>query len=445
MPFITGYFIKRLRREGIKSLAVPLLVFTLVILINVLGGIKEWLDAQYNYTLDNHIIIAEISDLSGSNTDGLQIGMDFIDLFTNPGAALSLYDFTDNLMLQSYLNAEITDSLTNITLIGITDASADSVIISQANTVINFFDGYDKNIFSTNEAVCLVSEGLLALTAGGSINIEVNDKLPDEIHYILDPELNPGIVYDEARGWYFRYYENEDGDWVMEDLVEPDVWEFIPVTVEGATIHLKMELTVIGSVSGTENNTIYLPFLTLNAFTGESDDVPIFTESLSMTVANNRELSDFKRLASMSFSRVRPIQSTLPFAMMVYDSTFYEAIEPLMQNTILVDIAMPVVFAISVCVGFFTSTLLTRQRRSEFAVMRSVGIHKKNIFAGALCEQFLLSAAGAVIGCALIVITWGYLSFIHPAVILGCYMLGAVLPAKKAASANVLEIIREKE
>ena len=135
----------------------------------------------------------------------------------------------------------------------------------------------------------------------------------------------------------------------------------------------------------------------------------------------------------------------MPIAMTIYDSTFYETIEPLLQNTILVDIAIPIVYVIAVCVGFLAATLLTRQRKSEFAVMRSVGIHRRDVFTGVFSEQLILSLSGAVLGCALTVLIFREISIERPAVLLGCYLIGTIFAAARVAGTNVLKVMKDKE
>jgi hypothetical protein len=393
MRFILGHFFRRLPREGIKSLTIPLLTFVLAVLINLLGAVKAWMEAEYEDTMDNFAIIAELSDLTGDATDGLNIGKRYFNLFLDPEEPLSLHRFTGELTLKRRLDiVSVSGQPVRGMMTGITNIGADDALGPETGTVIAFFEGYDESVFGTEDLVCVVSADLLGFAEDGVLNVTVLSRMRHVPRY-----------------------------------------------------RVSAGLTVIGTVSGADNGVVYGPFWTVSNFGSRSDRNPPYTDRLSMTVANNRVLSRFKQMATLSFSRVRPIYDPRPFAMMVYDSEFYETIEPLWQNIILIDIATPFVYAISVCVGFVASILLTRRRKPEFAVMRSVGVHKRDIFFGALAEQAALSAAGAALGCALIAAAWGYLSLTRPAVFLACFLLGAVISSIKAAGTDVLKILRDKE
>jgi ABC-type antimicrobial peptide transport system permease subunit len=398
MRFLTVHFFRRLRREGIKSIIVPLLAFVLVVLINILGGIKERLETDYEYMMDEYPIIAELSDLTGETADGINIGEKYIGLFTDPDAPLSLQEYTGDIAMKRGMEITRVSGLpANGTLIGITGIMADDIFSgSEIGAFITFYEGFDESIFKTDGLYCAVSEDMLKNVKDGVLSIIIRAKPPDTI----------------------SNYREE------------------------ATI--AAELTVVGTVSGADSGSVYAPFWTVTAFGTEGFDTPPYTERLFITLANNRELPHFKQRAALSFPRVRPIHDTRPFAMTIYDSDFYETLESLRQNILFVDFASPFLYILSVGIGFFASVQLSRRRKPEFAVMRSVGIHKRDIFLGALAEQAALSIAGAALGCALVAAAWGYLSFERPAIFLACYIFGTVFSAARSAGTNVLKIFHER-
>ncbi|MCL2221485.1 MAG: ABC transporter permease [Oscillospiraceae bacterium] len=386
------YALKRQLREGIKILAVPLVAFTLVVLINALGGIREWLEYEYEYTMDNFVVVAQLSDLWGDVTDELAVAQDYISIFTDPDMPVSLYRFTNELMLRRSFEVKSLIGDIGVELIGVTGLAADAVLASETSDV-NFFYGYDESLMQGNELTAIVSDDLLEMVDGGRVSINIMVNLPGE----------------EAKA-------------------------------------REEEVTVIGTVSSdTGDSLVYLPFWTVSALAEDIAEAPLLSELLSITLAENRELSAFKDVASLIFPRVMPVFDTRPFAMTIYDSEFFETLEPLRQNLILVDVAIPFVYIIAVGVGFLTSVLLTRQRKAEFAVMRSVGMRRGSIFTVALGEQFLLCIIGSALGLAAIAVFWGYLNFERPLIFLACYMLGAIFSAARAARTNVLLLLRERE
>jgi len=435
MRFLLGYSYKRLLRERIKSITVPLIAFTLVILINSLGGIRMRLENEYEYMLDNFPVIAVLSNLSGDITDELHIDIQNIDFFTNPDNPLGLYRHVNDLTLRRSISAEIAASDADVDIVGITNFTSDDMLDPEVGTIVTFFDDHDENVLQSSDLVAIVSENLLEHVVAGELSMEIPLQLPGRFRERFVPELNPGIIVVDGR----FYIE----DFMIE--VSRATINFEQVYVEGDTTTIAATLTVIGTVTDATHNMIYTPFWALSKHLEEYADMSIYSELLRMTVAENRDLSTFKGAASLSFSRVRPIHDTRPFAMTVYDSVFYETAEPLLQNKMLVDVATPIMYGISILVGFLTSMLLTRQRKSEFATMRSVGVSRSGIATSALSEQLLLCLIGAALGFAIIGLTLQYLSITRPLIFIACYMLGAVFSVIRAVRSDVLSILRERE
>jgi small basic protein len=422
MRFLLAHFFRRLTRDGVKSLSIPLLAFVLAVLINLLGGVKAWLEDEYEYMMDSYPIVAELSDLTGSVTDGLSIGAQILGLFTDPEVPLSLANHTGGLTLKRTLDTSIGP------VTGITVAEDEE---------ITFYEGYGESIFKSEELICVVSEDMLERVENGALKIIIEGKLPDEYLRKLAPDI------EVFQGGYYRRVLRGNNNH-LEPVSNEDAWIVYEV-IEGEKIVIEKVFAVAGTVEHAERGTVLAPFWTVSALGEEAVNSAPHTEKLSAIISDNRRLSEFKQIASVSFPRVRPIFDSRPVAMTVYDSEFYETLEPLRQNIILVDVAIPFLYAISVCIGFMASVLLTRRRKPEFAVMRSVGVGKFGIFFGTLAEQAVLSTAGAALGCALIAVTWGYVSFTRPAIFLGCFILGTVFTAVRAARTNVLQILQERE
>jgi len=434
MAFLFGHFLRRLTREGTKSLAVPMLALVLVVLINLLGAVKVWLEDQYEDVMDNFEIVVELSDLTGYVTDGLQIDEKYINLFTDPDATLSLQRYTSGLVLRRELDVGISGRPDDAVLTGVNTDGAAKLLEQNPDVEITFSEGYDRNILDSEEPVCLVSMDLLEFAKTGALDIAIKVKQPDETVSFIDPELNKGLV---KRGdYYFMLYPGG-----LTVRTEP-VYSY--KVVEGETISVESKLAVVGTASGV-SCAVYCPFKTANALGAEIESFQPYTEQLSMTLAENRSLDSFKQQAALSFPRVKPIYDSRPFAMTIYDSVFYETLEPIRQNIILVDVATPFLFALSVCVGFVASVLMARRRKPEFALMRCAGIRKWDIFFCSLAEQAILSFVGAALGCALIAATWGYFSIERPGIFLACYIIGTVFSSARAAGTNVLKILHEKE
>ena len=103
-------------------------------------------------------------------------------------------------------------------------------------------------------------------------------------------------------------------------------------------------------------------------------------------------------------------------------------------------------FAVVAVIGFFLCFLLARSRKSEFAIMRMLGESVSRITVKALREQFVLCAAGIVLGAGTVTLTGS--GQMEPAIcggILLCYTLGAAVAVMMTVHVNVMEILRDKE
>lgn len=406
MKRLIVYFIKRLPREGYKSVSASALALALVFLLNLLGALKSWQEAEYEKIMDEFPVYIEICDLSGSIADMLFIEEKYIELFCGPAGNWQPVDgYVKDVMLKRELD------ITGMgALIGINDISA------AGEVSFTFFGGYDEGIFKTGENVCLVSEDILESAENGVLRAEVRGK-DRSYQELIERLIEVGSgMYRTVTEWVTRFTE--------------------PVGVE-------TEFLIIGTASGV--GAVYCPYLTAGAIGAASDEYGAYTDSLSAVISDNRRMNEFKRAAWWHFPKGGTVYDSRPVSMIVYDSQFYDKIVPMMQNIILIDAAAPFVYAAAVCIGFVASYLITRRRRHEFALMRSMGAGRLNVFFCALAEQAALCAIGAVLGALLSALCWGYISAARAAIFLACYTLGAAFSAARAADSNVLKILREKE
>jgi hypothetical protein len=275
-------------------------------------------------------------------------------------------------------------------LVGITAIRAYSGFSRESGANLEFFEGYDENIFREHERICVVSEDALGMMQDGMLTVEVR-----------------------SRGTHTN-------------------------TVEVA-------LRVVGIATGVKGSVVFAPFLTVSELGAGSDRMPPHTELIQAIVADNRQLDEFKETALRTFKDVGIYFNPQVFAMTIHDSEFYNITEVLQQTILFIDIATPIVYFMTVCFGFIASFMLTRRRKAEFAIMRSVGVNRFAIFFGALFEQSALCAIGVAAGSVLFSLTWGYVFIAQPLIFLICYVLGAIFSAARAAGTDVLRLLRAKE
>ena len=528
MRFLLRYFIKRLPREGFRSLSVPALSLALVLLICVMGGMKERLLSEYEYMMDSHPIFVEASDGYSIATDGLQIGQKYLDQFTDREALWSLYEYVDNVLLKRELEIVVK---ARREMDGLVFGVSDIRLITAEYGEINYYDGYNAAVFELDQndiRYCAVSEDVLSLAEDGIILVKFTVGTGYNATVFTTPFTVAGTVNTDAEGWVICSYDmlsgminttqgaqrfrvTIDGQEVTVEtqrqrvqISEPSPPVLVPLvgisaleaetsleqtngagvvfydgydesifsgsdylclvseetldkTKDGflyADVQSKTgvrpeavvtEFIVAGIIKGAGREVVYIPFQTATELGFRSDGQPPYTERIHARIADNRDLDEFKEVAMRSFTEVGVFINMRTFALTIYDGEFYDTTEALLQTIFFIDIATPFVYFITICVGFVASFLLTRRRRAEFAVMRSVGVNRRNIFVGTLFEQTLLCAVGAAIGCFAFSLTWGYVFIQRPLVFLGCYVMGVVFSAAGAARTDVLRLLRDKE
>ena len=281
--------------------------------------------------------------------------------------------------------------VTSLELPGADTAELPGADAVQNRPEVSYYEGYDESMFATDKMACVISEDFLGRVEGGVLKF-----------------------YAQSRA---------------KTGAEP----------------IDVELEVAGIIRNSEESSVYMPYTAAAEIAVQADGGTPYSELLRARLTDNRQLDEFKEIATRTFTRVGTFFNPNVFALMIYDAEFYDITEAYMQTIFFIGIATPFVYALAVCVGFAASFLLMRRRTGEFAIMRSVGVNKTGIFFGTLLEQALLCAAGAALGSLLFTLTWGYVFISQPLVFLACYMLGVLVSAAKAAGTDVLRLLREEE
>lgn len=145
MRFLLGSFMRRIAREGFKSLSVPVLAFVFILIIGIMSATAENQEERLEEIVDTFEVRIEVSNTYGS-IGGLTreyIDEEHIRLFTD--SVLSEYVTDINLRYQSG------------NIIGITSMQSDERLDPTVGSYIEWREGYDEGIFRTADPVCVVS------------------------------------------------------------------------------------------------------------------------------------------------------------------------------------------------------------------------------------------------------------------------------------------------
>jgi ABC-type antimicrobial peptide transport system permease subunit len=146
------------------------------------------------------------------------------------------------------------------------------------------------------------------------------------------------------------------------------------------------------------------------------------------------------------YSQVGIIRSNR-LAVVIEDKALADGLLSIQQHLSFLNFIIPIMLLLSGLMGFILSYLLTRNRLPEFAVMRSVGAKKLQVYLAFFLEQFFLLLIG-VLPVAVILLTqpgWLQAVGLNLYLFLAVYTLGIVIAIGLMGRSKVLDILFTKE
>ena len=338
----------RIRRTPVIFAAI--LLFTAIISMVLCGlhrGNHTALE-QYNEIYYKIDVRCTVTNLSGDQSDRLDIRPGTIALFTQPGG---LSDLLEDVQIKGSLEILWNNEL--YTLAGITSTEIEPRLWPENGCTIFWNEGADRNFFISNTMACIVPRELQKKMQ----NVEASaDRFP--LH--LDAAMP---------------HEND----------------------------FNGELEILGTYEGSSDRIIYCPWNTyvsiLNAMgRGETAD------ALHATLRNNLELPLLQETAALAFAEPDPSNAGLEtvgnyyLALDINDSQLSQAETNLENSMTLNRIAAALVLLLSAAAGAFIGFLMIRNQRKEIILMRTMGTPPGQIYAGFAIEQMLFVVLGAILG-----------------------------------------------
>jgi len=422
--FILTYATNRMKRSimGCAALAMLSLAFVLFLCVlhNTIIQKEQQLDDVYN----NLEVECVVSNLRGTQTDNLYIKDYIVSLFLSDEYyyqgkkqkipfSSSVKDVRLKLSLKYEPLAEkdevyIIDIRNASNLIGLTHLSTDSTLTPENSIGITYFGNYSEKLFLTNKPVCIVSS-----------------------------ELYQTLPKDEKGTGYLRLAVGD--------------------SAQNKELYAEQFLQVVGIYDGGGNN-IYCPWEIIKELSIKLTGM-IQADSLSCIVNNNRQIDTFKELLARYFTCVdntgaltaftaSDVLISYEYAITVYDGNFNKTVSKIIDNIKTLKILQPFIIVIALGVGFLASILFVRNRKQEFAIMRSLGTKKGMVFSEALFEQLFLGLVGTALG-LIAYFLWNEFKIMPPWGILGvyllCYLTGSSFAVYRITQVKVMSILREKE
>jgi len=176
-----------------------------------------------------------------------------------------------------------------------------------------------------------------------------------------------------------------------------------------------------------------------------------YADSASFFVKDPMQLNKFK--ASMQKFVLFPVnpqadEKAYGYALAVNDETFIRAAKSINDNLRLLRLFMPLLIIVTLLVGFVISYVMMQSRRSEFAVMRMLGMKMVSCLVIYLIENASISMVGALIGSvASILLTGASASagFLAAAIFWAAYMLGVMASVLSLRRVSVITMLTKTD
>ncbi len=285
---------------------------------------------------------------------------------------------------------------------GLNDPYADTTFARLVDGV-EWLDGYDASIFSTDELVCICPEGS-------------GVELGDDIEYIIRKE--------------------SDGDASREDDMR------VLATFKVVGIH-----TLTSNILDSVDSSTYYAYCPIDALRLAASEprLAFSIRNLSFTVADNERLDEFKQLLvdiglNNTDSGVRAA---------IDDRILIGTVSPIQKNIALLKGLHLFLYMLVVLMGFLLCFLTARGRKQEYAVMRLLGESRIAVTLKAIIEQIILCVVGIGVGLAATMLLpdkradWFNIEVV--ALIALCYLVGAASAALTTVRVDVMSILRDKE
>lgn len=335
----------------------------------------------------NSVISCLVTDAKGARSGSLCMPSSFVDALLGGGRGGELYEYVKNVRAKATL---FLSQPSDTELRRILNFASDNSLASVEGAAIHLMEGWTEEIFLTDAPVCVISDGAA-------------------------PAL------EEGRIPYITVAAND-----------------------GAA---PMELQVIGTVTGGPGNTVWCPFYVRRTATGGT---PFLVDSCSFDIADNARLDACKAAVHEVFVEpdLKNPDNSGTFGVMIQDEAYQNAWEELQLSLTTLRLLLPALLVLCACTGFFASGLSARSRIREFAVMRCLGLKRRQIFAQVLGEHALLAAAGALIGGIAGLLPEGSFSgamLCKAGICLAAFLAGSALTAWNISRVNVMKLMKVDE
>ena len=398
-----------LLRGGLRNLIVPLVSLVLLVFIGIFSG--EIIDSEYKIEdlYEHSKVMGYFTTMNGWQIDGLMIERRDIEPVAESDFVSKIYPTCAGKIFS--LDHEGASG----SLILTESISESPEFFFTEEPLITWAEGYDESCLLGNEPVCVISTELASkkgLSIGDDLNIVV----------------------------FFS--------WNFKDIREE--WDVKIVGVYNRTgskenIYMPLsasEFTYVEEGMGFIFNGVFIP--------GQSteEDVVLRYDSIVFSLRDLQHISELKQeLTEKGYTTIGKYDRARKF-IVIEDTLLNASVTSLERHAAYMRILFGVTYFLSVVIGFVISYLMTKNRRKELAMMRSMGAGRVRTFLAFFLEQAGLALLGGLLGILVIIIALQGIYTLQLYYFLGyfaCYFLGVALSVLIMNRVNVMRILTAED
>lgn len=387
-----SYTFTILLRRAVKSLAVILSITAFTILICLMEFTIQEQENLLSDMYEQFKINLVIMDKTASYAEDLNMNKKYASLFMDDKNIL--YRNLDNLKIRSKGEEQISvadedgEFIASLSVIGLTYLPE----LSEFNVSVETGNDFESSILMSGRNVCIIPSGISSI--GSYIYIKT-EKVEESVEYLVIG------TYEQEESIFFCPYLNYS------------------------------ELLSVSS------NNIY---------------------SLESDIFNTKAINDIENyllryFIQPSIAGVTPIGKNdldlmYAFSFVIPKGNLEEAIDPIKADIKKLQILEPFIFVFSAAIGFVISMLSIKNRKSEFAVMRSMGASGGYVFYISFVEQTVLCIIGTMLGTLISWVAFSQLSSTQInkiAIFIVCYLFGTAIEAIRISCIKVMKIMKANE
>jgi ABC-type antimicrobial peptide transport system permease subunit len=239
-----------------------------------------------------------------------------------------------------------------------------------SSSEVDFLDGYNYDSLLLNENIGIISRNLATKN-----EIQNGDTIRVTAWYGWGDSALCSVINVKVIGIY-------DGEWRSDTIYLPWVISY-DHNYDFDYNYPNMDLK--GHYS-----------FDIEGYRSFDEELPRSVRAATFTLKNTEDLSAIRDyLDEQGYSQVGKVREKRR-VIVIQDKRLVETIQNLRNHIRLIDIIKPIMLLLFGVIGFAISYLLIKHRVNEFAIMRSMGAKKRQVFLSFFLEQFILFGVGLI-------------------------------------------------